>query len=308
MYRSALAERKVLVLIDGASNAAQVRPLLPSTASSAVIVTSRSRLADIDGAKIIELGGMLPADAVTLLGKISGRQLAGANTGSANTRPTNTSDRPTRGRIATWHSAEARGRLMRGRLCPSRPRAGISRWPCGSRAPGSPTTRPADGTPRRLLANENRRLDELSLGDQSVRARLAKATQAAERPGQDRARAARRRRTPGRSRLADRLAARGAGRQPGRPGARERRVTASRPWRTERPTATGEPLYRMHPLVRAYAGELLARRQPRHRRRGHRQAARLRLARAGQRRRERHARPPPAHPNQPELASVQRQR
>src|SRR6185437_7733028 len=79
MYRSALAERKVLILVDGASSAAQVRPLLPSTAGSAVIVTSRSRLADIDGAKTIELSGMLPADAVTLLSKISGRDLAAAD-------------------------------------------------------------------------------------------------------------------------------------------------------------------------------------------------------------------------------------
>src|SRR5262249_22103918 len=73
LYRSLLAGRRVLVLADGASSAAQVWPLLPGHAGSAVVVTSRARLPDLDGARFIELGGLEPAGSVRLLGRISGR-------------------------------------------------------------------------------------------------------------------------------------------------------------------------------------------------------------------------------------------
>ncbi len=76
LYRSVLAGRRVLVLADGASSAAQVRPLLPGTAGSAVLVTSRARLPDLDGARFIELGGLHPTNSVLLLAGISGRDIA----------------------------------------------------------------------------------------------------------------------------------------------------------------------------------------------------------------------------------------
>ena len=78
LYRSVLAGRRVLVLADGASSAAQVRPLLPGTAGSAVLVTSRARLPDLDGARFVELGALHPTNSVLLLARISGRDIADA--------------------------------------------------------------------------------------------------------------------------------------------------------------------------------------------------------------------------------------
>ncbi len=72
LYRSALAGRKVLLLADDAASAAQVRPLLPGAAASAVLVTSSSRLADLEGAGRVAISGLSSEEALTLLGKIAG--------------------------------------------------------------------------------------------------------------------------------------------------------------------------------------------------------------------------------------------
>ncbi len=72
LYRSMLAGRRVLVLADDAALAAQVRPLLPGTQGSAVLVTSSWRMADLEGACSFEVGSLSEAEAIALLGKIAG--------------------------------------------------------------------------------------------------------------------------------------------------------------------------------------------------------------------------------------------
>ncbi|MFI0939669.1 ATP-binding protein [Streptomyces sp. NPDC021020] len=70
LFRSLLAERRVLVLLDNAATAAQVRPLLPGGGESLVLVTSRSRLSGLavrDGARRITLGTLPEPEAVALL-------------------------------------------------------------------------------------------------------------------------------------------------------------------------------------------------------------------------------------------------
>lgn len=69
-YRSVLAERRLLIILDNAQRADHVRPLLPGSPSSLVVVTSRDSLTGLvacDGAHAIELAVLAPADARLLL-------------------------------------------------------------------------------------------------------------------------------------------------------------------------------------------------------------------------------------------------
>jgi DNA-binding SARP family transcriptional activator/tetratricopeptide (TPR) repeat protein len=77
-YRSMLAGRRVLVLLDDAATEDQVRPLLPHSPGCAVLVTSRHRLAGLDGARRTELAPLEEAEAVELLTRVVGDQRATA--------------------------------------------------------------------------------------------------------------------------------------------------------------------------------------------------------------------------------------
>lgn len=140
LYRSLLAGRRVLVVLDNAAEEAQIRPLLPGEPNCAVIVTSRRRLLALEAASHIELRELSGAEALALLGRVAGQDELGNDEDAA-------------------AIAEFCGRLpLALRL------AGARLAALGAQ----PMT-----WMRERLADERRRLDELATGDLSVRASIA---------------------------------------------------------------------------------------------------------------------------------------
>jgi DNA-binding SARP family transcriptional activator/tetratricopeptide (TPR) repeat protein len=141
LFRSWLADRRVLVVIDGAEDAAQLSYLLPGTRGCAAIVTSGQRLASVEGAATIDVGPLDGEAAYRLLAA----QLGG-------------------GRVAA-DPAAARDLIQ---LCDGQPLAlRIVAAKLASR-PHWPLARMV-----RQLHDEERRLDELDHDGVSVRATLA---------------------------------------------------------------------------------------------------------------------------------------
>jgi tetratricopeptide (TPR) repeat protein len=82
LYRTMLADRQMLIVLDNARDAEQVRPLLPGTPSSLVIVTSRNRLLSLiaaDGACPLEPDLLSADQARGLLSGRLGRQRVAAD-------------------------------------------------------------------------------------------------------------------------------------------------------------------------------------------------------------------------------------
>ena len=71
-YRSLLADRRALVVLDNARNESQVRPLLPGGRQCAVLITSRAPLVGLDGCWPCELPELDRDASVEMLGKIIG--------------------------------------------------------------------------------------------------------------------------------------------------------------------------------------------------------------------------------------------
>lgn len=78
LYRSLLADRRMLVVLDNAADEEQVTPLLPGGAGCRVIVTSRARLTGLAGTRLTELDVLEPEQAVELLTRTIGTERAAA--------------------------------------------------------------------------------------------------------------------------------------------------------------------------------------------------------------------------------------
>jgi DNA-binding SARP family transcriptional activator len=77
LYRTLLADRRVLIVLDNARDSSQVRPLLPGTPLSLVIVTSRNQLLSLvatDGAQPIVVDLLPPGEARSLLVRRLGKE------------------------------------------------------------------------------------------------------------------------------------------------------------------------------------------------------------------------------------------
>ena len=137
-YRTLLADRTVLIVLDDAHSAAQVRPLLPGAGGSAVIVTSRVTPADLSGAAFIELAVLGKEESRAMLASIVGERRVASDPEGTDGVVSSCAGLPLAIRIA------------------------------GSRLATSPgwTTGQLSGLPSR----ERQRLGELAVGDTAVRA------------------------------------------------------------------------------------------------------------------------------------------
>lgn len=141
LYRTQLAGRRMLVVLDDAITETQVTPLLPGNSSCAVIITSRSRLTGVPGARRLELDVLDREHSLALLGHITGP------------------DRVAREPEAAVALIRAVGGLP------------LALRIIGARLAARPHWTLASMVHR--LANERRRLDELAHGDMTIRASLS---------------------------------------------------------------------------------------------------------------------------------------
>jgi tetratricopeptide (TPR) repeat protein len=137
-YRTGLAGRRILVVLDNAKDAAQVRPLLPGSASCAVLVTTRSRMPDLASTKLVDLNVLDDDEALALFTRVVGDERAA-------TEPEATAEL----------LLACAGLPLAIRICAAR-LAGRSGWTIRTMA--------------NRLRDEHRRLDELTAGDLAVRA------------------------------------------------------------------------------------------------------------------------------------------
>ncbi|MFI9526074.1 AfsR/SARP family transcriptional regulator [Micromonospora rosaria] len=141
MYRTLLATRRMLVVLDDAANERQISPLLPGSSSCAVLVTSRSRLTALPGAQRVELDVLDQAEALDLLGRVIGADRVRREPEAAAAL------------VRTVGGLPLALRIVAARLA-ARPH-----WTLASMV--------------HRLANERHRLDELAHGEMTMRASLS---------------------------------------------------------------------------------------------------------------------------------------
>ena len=138
LYRTRLTGRRVLILLDNARDAAQVRPLLPGSSSCTVLVTTRNRTPDLVSTRFVDLNVLEDTEALALFSRIVGEERAAAE-------PDATAE----------VLVACAGLPLALRICAAR-LAARRQWRIATLAG--------------RLRNEQRRLDELSIGDLAVRA------------------------------------------------------------------------------------------------------------------------------------------
>ncbi|WP_043183229.1 AfsR/SARP family transcriptional regulator [Streptomyces sp. NRRL F-5123] len=74
LFRTVLAHRRMLLVLDNARDAAQVLPLLPGSGGCAVVVTSRHTLTDLPAAVLLPLAPLTSADQEVLLAALCGSE------------------------------------------------------------------------------------------------------------------------------------------------------------------------------------------------------------------------------------------
>lgn len=141
LYRSVLADRQVLIVLDDARDTAQLQPLVPASPGCAVLVTVRHRLLGLPGSERLTLEGLPRQESLALLERIVGPDRVRTDPGSTATVLTACADLPLAIRVAA-------GRLA-----------------------ARPQWRMAD-LAARFDPSRQRRLRELEFGQESVRASL----------------------------------------------------------------------------------------------------------------------------------------
>ena len=138
LYRSMLARRSMLLVLDDAANSGQVRPLLPPSADCAVVITSRLMANDLVGARLVDLDVLEPWAAQQLFVSIVGAERVDAEPDQADAI------------LRFCGYLPLAIRICGGRL------AGRTSWPLR--------------VLRERLEDESRRLNELRVGELGVRA------------------------------------------------------------------------------------------------------------------------------------------
>jgi tetratricopeptide (TPR) repeat protein len=83
LWRAELTSRRVLIVLDNAATATQVRPLLPAASGCLVLVTSRRRLADLDTHHTFSLGLLPGSEARELFTALVGHDRVAAESSAA---------------------------------------------------------------------------------------------------------------------------------------------------------------------------------------------------------------------------------
>jgi tetratricopeptide (TPR) repeat protein len=140
LFRSLVADRRVVIVLDDAATADQVRPLLPGSGASAAVVTSRGRLDALESARTFDLRLFSPADSLALLTQLLTAQRVAQEQTAASEIVQSCGQLPLAVRIAAARLA-------------ARPDMSLTAY-------------------AHRLADEHRRLDQLRLGDLEVRASI----------------------------------------------------------------------------------------------------------------------------------------